>query len=273
LNADLGIRLDLPSGGVRTDAQAREFYDSMAEQYVKARRKAHVTLFGEKTPEHTSHIDQIQNLFPDSKIIVLYRDGRDVALSLRKTPWAAAGIYANFMIWLYYQNILLRILACADHAENNLRFIRYEDVVERPETIFREVLTFLELPYESSVASGCGNREGIPLREHAWKSTALQQITAERVGAFRRELTEDEIAVLEGLGRDTLTAFGYPLLTAAARPVSPSVFLRMSYELAGFLTKMPLTILGRELIALLRAAGAALTAPDLGPAAVRVVPE
>jgi hypothetical protein len=251
LNSDLGVRLRMPPFGVRTDDEARAFYARMADQYVDRLKKPSATRFGEKTPEHTGQLHRIRQLFPAAKVVVLYRDGRDVALSLAKTPWAPAGLYANFVIWLYYQSIILGRRARPDP---NIHYVRYEDVVDRPEGALNDILTFLDLPYEAAVADGCGNREGIPAREYSWKSTALKKITPDRVGAFRRELTDEQIAVLEGLGRDTLTAFGYPLLTDGTRPLAPRVLLRISYDLARFLVRVPWRSVGRELAARVRAA-------------------
>jgi len=246
LNSDLGIQLHLPLPGVRTDVEARAFYECMAAKYVDKLQKPGVMQFGEKTPEHTGHLAHIRRLFPDAKIIVLYRDGRDVALSLAKTPWAPKGIYANFIIWLYYQGIILNVQSQADP---NLLFVRYEDVVEKPQETFHDILAFLNLRYESPVAEGCGNRDGIPTREYSWKATAFEKITPERVGAFRRELTTDQTAVLERLGRRTLTAFGYPLMTDGSRSLSPRLLLRVSYDLSRFLVRLPWSSVRRELSA------------------------
>lgn len=246
LKADLGIQLSFPATGVRTDDEARVFYECLAQKYLEKLQKKTVTQFGEKTPEHTGHLAQIRRLFPDAKIIVLYRDGRDVALSLAKTPWAPAGIYASFMIWLYYQNIILNARSRPD---SNLLFVRYEDIVEHPEEIFHDILTFLDLPYEAPVVEGCGNRDGIPTREYSWKATAIEKITPERVGTFRRELTTDQIAILERLGGRTLAAFGYPLLTDGARFLPPHVLLRLSYDLSRFLVRLPWCSVWRELVA------------------------
>jgi hypothetical protein len=250
LNTDLGVRLRLPPFGVRTDDEARAFYARLAGQYVEALQKPTATRFGEKTPEHTGHLDRIRHLFPESKIVVLYRDGRDVALSLAKTPWAPGGLYANFVIWLYYQSIILGRMARPDP---NIHYVRYEDIVDRPEGALGDVLAFLELPYEAAVAEGCGNRAGIPEREYAWKSGALAKITSDRVGAFQRELTDDQIAVLERLGRSTLTAFGYELLTDGARRLGPRVLLRIAFDLARFLVRVPWSSVGGELAARVRA--------------------
>ena len=249
LNTDLGVRLTLPEGGVRTGPEARAFYEQMAEKYVESLDKSGVSQFGEKTPEHTGHLDHIRTLFPDAKIVVLYRDGRDVALSLAKTPWAPKNVYANFVIWLYYQSIVLHTRTRPDA---NLHFVRYEDVVADPEDAFHGILTFLDLPYEDRVAEGCGNRDGIPTREYAWKANALQKITPERVGTYRRELSADDIAILERLGRQTLTAFDYPLETDGARPLSPGFVLKLAAALTRFLVRVPWYSAARELLARLQ---------------------
>jgi hypothetical protein len=250
LNNDLGIRLNYPVSGVRSDASARAFYDDMAERYVERIQKQSANWFGEKTPEHTGHLDRIRQLFPEAKIIVLYRDGRDVALSLTKTPWAPAGIYANFVIWLYYQSIVSRVRSRGD---SNLYFVRYEDIVARPGREFRDVLSFLDLPYEPAVTEGCGNRDGIPPREYRWKAGALQKITPERVGTFRSELAPEEIAVLERLGRHTLASFGYPLETDGNCPLPPRFLLRLVLDLARFLARVPWYTAARELAERVRA--------------------
>ena len=211
------MRLRLPATGVRSDDEARAFYERMTEKYVEKLRKPGATRFGEKTPEHTGHLDRIRHLFPKAKIIVLYRDGRDVALSLTKTPWAPAGLYANFVIWLYYQSIILRVQS---QPNPNLQFVRYEDVVDRPEESFHEMLTFLGLPYETSVTEGCGNRDGIPSREYSWKATALEKITADRMGGVPARIDDRSgRRAGEQLGRHTLTTVRVPAADRRCAPV------------------------------------------------------
>ncbi len=245
LDADLGIRLPRPAACIQSAADGRAFYEAMAGQYVRQRNKPAVTHFGEKTPEHTGHLPRIRHLFPDAKILVLYRDGRDVASSLRKMPWASPDLYVNFLVWLYYQR------AVRDARIDDLpgvRFARYEDIVADPAGEFADILDFLGLTYEPAVAEGWGNREGVPAREFGWKGRALQRITAERVGVFRNELSDGEIANLERLGRRTLSALGYRLLTDGRNPLSVPFLLRLSLETSKFVCRLPWPSVGRELL-------------------------
>lgn len=245
LNNDLGIALAKPAARIASVEDGRAFYEQMAEKYVARLPKKDVTYFGEKTPEHTSRLPLIRTMFPEAKIVVLYRDGRDVALSLSRVPWMTSSLYANFVVWLYYNSIVQRLRE-SDAA--NLYFVRYEDVVADPRGELNGILRFLHLPYESAVAEGHGNGEGIPTREYGWKERALHKITRERVGTFRQDLSREQIEVLERLGKHALSSFGYPLLSNGDRRLSLPFFAKLAYDLSRFAIRLPWDAVLRELV-------------------------
>lgn len=244
LNQDLNIHLESPRSRIRSDEAARDFYETMAQEYVEQLGKPGVDWFGEKTPEHTSHLGRIRQLYPDAKVIVLYRDGRDVALSLSRAPWMTGGLYVSFVVWLYYQRLVMQM-----RRSNlpNLHFARYEDIVAHPQQELGAMLKFLELPDEPAVAGGWGNREGIPAREEAWKANALNKISTDRVGTFRAELNETQIAILERLGHKTLTSFGYPLMTDGRNRLSFGFLCNLAAQMAMFVSELPWTSLFQEM--------------------------
>ncbi len=217
----------------------------MARQYLERLGKRDVAYFGEKTPEHSGHLPHIRQLFPEAKILVLYRDGRDVATSLSRMPWMSSDLYVNFMVWLYYCAILRKQTAAPSP---NVYCARYEDIVNAPEHEFGGILNFLGLPNEPAVARGFGNREGIPEREYGWKERALQKITRQRVGVFRDELSQRELETLERLGRQMLPAHGYSLLTDGERPLSPGFLLKLSFNLSRFVSRLPWDLVAKELL-------------------------
>ncbi len=61
-------------------------------------RKGHIS-WGDKTPHYLLQLDIIQRLFPESKIVYIVRDGRDTALSLMRTAWGPANVYAAAAYW------------------------------------------------------------------------------------------------------------------------------------------------------------------------------
>ncbi len=236
INRDLGIALPRPAARVCTVEEGRAWYEDLARQYVDRLGKKGVTSFGEKTPEHTGLIPRIRELFPESRVVVVYRDGRDVAASLTRVPWMSPNLYVNFLVWLYYDRVVREQWR---QGTPRLYLARYEDVVRDPERELAAILRFLGLGYEPAVAQGWGNREGVPERELAWKRQALEPITTERVSAFRRELSDAQIGVLERLGGETLAALGYPLVSAE-RPALPlSFFPRLACDLGRLAWRLP----------------------------------
>jgi hypothetical protein len=245
LNNDLGIRLPAPEARINSPSEGRAFYDLMASQYVERLGKKDAAYFGEKTPEHTGHLPRIRELFPSSKIVVLYRDGRDVALSLTKVPWMSSNLYVNFLVWLYYQRI---VRSARDAGMPNLYFARYEDIVANPKKELGGILNFLGLPYEPAVAEGHGNREGVPERELAWKDRALEKITTTRMGQFQQELAGEQIELLERLGRHALPALGYPLLTGGHRRFPLTLCLKVAFHLSRLVYRLPWHSVVNELL-------------------------
>jgi hypothetical protein len=246
INADLQIELAGPGRAVSSTRDARAFFGEMARLYVARLRRGSVTYFGEKTPEHTGRLGHILRVFPEAKIIFLYRDGRDVALSLSKVAWMHTDIYVNFAIWLHYYQ---KLRAAQALRSPNIQFVRYEDVVSDPAQELRRVLDFLELPFEPDVADGHGNCDGIPEREYAWKGRALTRITSERIGTWRRELSDHQIRLIESFGGRALQALKYQLTTSGKGRLPVAFYLRLYWNLLTLTMRLPWKPLLDELFA------------------------
>lgn len=250
IQSDLGIELPPPERRVRSVEQARAVFFRIADAYCRrlGRRVGpeDVLYFGDKTPEHTSRLNWIREVFPDAKILFLYRDGRDVALSLSTVPWIRCTVYGGMLIWLYYYRFLKREMLSSS---SNVLFVRYEDVVFGPQEQFERILDFLGLGYEPQVAEGWGNREGIPERELWWKGRALEPIRPDRVGLWRRQLSEREVEELERLAGGALDELGYELASGAASGVTLRLGVRVFWELMRTAAQLPLGLLWSELAA------------------------
>ena len=97
----------------------------------------------EKTPRHIRCIDRIMKWCPEAKIIIILRDGRDVACSIQGrtgslekgvTKW----IQANQMGEHYW-----------DHA--NVYVLKYEDIITDFKKTITGVLNFLGEDYEEGI--------------------------------------------------------------------------------------------------------------------------
>lgn len=248
IQRDLQIELPQPAS-VRRPDEAHTVFHEMAKAYLERLEHQGVAYFGDKTPEHTSHLHAIREVFPDAKILFLYRDGRDVALSLTKVPWIRCNICGGMLIWLHYYRILKRE---RENPSPNTLFLRYEDLVYEPIEELSRVQEFLGLDYEPQVADGFGNREGIPEREYAWKSRALEKITASRVGLWRRRLSNSQVERLECIAGDALEDLGYARTTAAPSSLSVWLRLRLSCDVIRTASQLPIVAIANELTAFAR---------------------
>ncbi len=219
INSDLEISLT----HARRPGTAREtvaLYNEMATAYATRTGRPDALWFGEKTPNHLRHARTIASLFTDARFVLIYRDGRDVAISLSGVPWAPAHPVVNFGIWLQAirrQNDLL------DRPPVPMLPIRYEDLVESPEVEVRRIVEFLELEFRGELLVPGDGPQGIPDWERDWKGYAHEPIRRDRVGIWKSELTSDQLERIERWGGEALSRLGYEVSTPDIRRSGPGV--------------------------------------------------
>jgi hypothetical protein len=127
---------------------ARLFYRLYAERHGKPR-------WGDKTPVDGQHLPEIEALLPEAAFIHLIRDGRDVALSLRRTWFAPGRDVATLARHWADQVAATRAdgRGCRRYVE-----VRFEDLVTDPRRTLSRLCRFLELPFAGGIASGAGAR-------------------------------------------------------------------------------------------------------------------
>lgn len=97
-------------------------------------------IWAEKTPKHITRISQILDEYPNSKIVMMVRDGRENVLSLRKRY----GSFEKALDRYVYENF--KGAKYLDHP--NIIKVKIEDFTESPGEVLSEILSFIGLPYE-----------------------------------------------------------------------------------------------------------------------------
>lgn len=255
INKELQIELPMPARRVRTPENARGVYEQMMQLYVERLGKSGVTHVGEKTPYHLLHLPRLIQVYPDAKVLLVYRDGRDVALSLSKVPWVPSNVYAGFALWLR----AYRWHRWALGQKNlNLLCVRYEDLARDPEAELRKVADFLGLAYESAMAEGGGNREGVPAWEVAWKARAFEKISTARIGVWKTELSPQQVRDFERWGGWALSELAYELATDGRSHFPYGRVVRAYWQILTLRTRLGYRLLKRTIIP-------APTSPSLVP--------
>jgi hypothetical protein len=148
--AEFGAALDRLEPVSVSDG-CRLFYCLYASRFGKHR-------WGDKTPTYCLHLSAVAELLPEAHAIHLIRDGRDVALSLRRM-WFSPGdrIETLAEFWKTCVTSARRQRdACAGYME-----VRFEDLVRDPEAELRRICRFVDLDFEPRMVE---YHAGVPAR-------------------------------------------------------------------------------------------------------------
>jgi hypothetical protein len=128
--------------------------------------------WGDKTPEYSSHLPMLRDLFPSAQFIHIVRDGRDVALSGYRMHFGAKNAYAAATQW---RRVVSGISAFAATMPASSFFeLRYEDLLTNTPGTFARLMHFLEIDDPSGEAcEAIGRLAGSELKAgnfNKWKS-------------------------------------------------------------------------------------------------------
>jgi hypothetical protein len=177
--------------------------------------------WGDKTPYYILHIPKLLEWFPNGQIIHLIRDGRDVALSLFARSHDF-GVYNTYFAAKYWQQYVETGHAYgAGLPDNTYLEIRYEDILGDQRAVMQQICHFLGEEFSESLLN-------FKKAGQAGKTPLLQKpVQASNAEKWRERMSNRQIRVFESAAGDTLSRFGYPLLTGA-RPLP--LALRAAYR-------------------------------------------
>jgi len=163
---------------------------------------------GEKTPMHYRYLSEILEKFPQSPVIFLMRDPRDTVRSMQKafSQSVASATRTWNEAYLHYSQ-----------SSRPVHLVRYEDLVQEPFRVVKEMCALLGEPYEPTMFRFY---ERIPeyLRAitHIDLSKLSSPVAASSIGKFR-EMPADDIKQIEATCAVGMEAMDYPVTTSLAK--------------------------------------------------------
>jgi hypothetical protein len=175
--------------------------------------------WGDKTPHYVHHVERLSRIWPDARFVVLVRDGRDVALSLRGMPFGPNNAWAAAQWWARG----IRAGAAAQLAyPDRVMTVRYEDLAGDPSTQVPAVCAFLGLGYDAAMLDlAHADRSKIVEDQRSWFPTLFDGINTKAVARWPREMPPREQAVFAALAHDELARLGYPVPDRPLAPPTP----------------------------------------------------
>jgi hypothetical protein len=151
--------------------------------------------------------------------VVLVRDGRDVALSLKRMPFGPNNAWAAAQWWA--RGIRAGEQAHRDHPGQVL-VVRYEDLATAPRDHVPRICAFLRLHYdEDMLALERADRSRVVADQASWFPTLFEGVNTRAVGRWEREMSEHDRRLFAGLAGEELAALGYPVPDEPATRPSP----------------------------------------------------
>jgi len=175
--------------------------------------------WADKTPHYVHHIDHLLRVWPAARFVVLVRDGRDVALSLRRMPFGPNNAWAAAQWWA--RGIRAGQRAAEQHPDAVLT-IRYEDIAAAPATEVPRICAFLGVEYhEDMLALEKVDRSKIVADQASWFPTIFEGITTGAVGRWRTEMRPRDQRIFAALAGSELAALGYEVGPGGVTDISP----------------------------------------------------
>jgi hypothetical protein len=175
--------------------------------------------WGDKTPHYVHHIDHLLRLWPGARFVVLVRDGRDVALSLRRMPFGPNNAWAAAQWWA--RGIRAGARAQREHPEA-VRTVRYEDLAQRPREEVPRLCEFLGLRYaDDMLALEKTDRARIVRDQVGWFPTLFEGINTQAIDRWRHQMSARDQRIFATLAGAELEQLGYEVTAEPAEPLTP----------------------------------------------------
>jgi hypothetical protein len=180
-------------------------------------RKQNVCRWAVYDPDNVLHVPKVKADIPEALFVHIIRDGRDIALSLKKMggfkplPWdrESRSLEATALYWEW---MVQKGRAYGRQIPSDYLEIHYEDLVSDPRRTLQTLGRFLDhdLDYDRIQSAGLGR-----LRDSN-SSFREEQGGPHPLNRWKERLSQQEIAALEAMVGPCLEEVGYPLSTPEA---------------------------------------------------------
>lgn len=163
-----------------------------------------------KSMQNVKFLDCFNQKGFNPKLIYLYRDGRDVALSFKNAIVGPKHIYNLAKKWSNEQELSLSYVNRV--GDGHAVMLSYESLVMQPEMELNRLCDFLGLEYDRNVVEFYDSSESIRTADSGrmW-SNLKKPIIRGNFGKYKKVLSVWEIEVFEQIAGETLKKLGYSL--------------------------------------------------------------
>lgn len=203
-----GIKIDRDR--IFRGAKERDLINVFFAIYEQYRESVNKKRWGCKSTFMIHHVALVREYYPKAKFLYMVRDGRDVAVSAKKTIFNRYSVYYTAQLWKKEQQIGIYWLNKL--TEDDIYLLRYEDLLADPQEAVRSICAFLDISYQEGMLNFFETREAEKSGRlnTAWKNTS-RPIIKNNFGKFKVELARSEVDLFEAIAGSELDYFSYEL--------------------------------------------------------------
>jgi len=190
-----------------------QLVDAVYNCYAVAKGKQ-VRKFGDKNNYFVEYIPELVNYFPNEKLVLLVRDGRDIAVSYKKidtnkidsayTPKLPQDVEIIAQLWRKNVDAFLELI----EKNKNSILVRYEDLLSQPKDELIRVFDFLGEEFEEQALS-FNEFNDEPAEFLQWKSKTLEKIDKNNMNNYVSDLSREEVEKFNSIAKNQLLSLGY----------------------------------------------------------------
>jgi hypothetical protein len=164
--------------------------------------------FLEKTPRHIFSYLEIIKYYPDARFICMIREPRNTVSSILNMSEKSQNKSIIAMALLY--NEIVSIIQSISY-NKNVRIVRYEDLVENPHKILKEICDYLEISFDLKYLGNIAAPKEMIYAHEKWKTnnTQINKIQRDDYDKWKNTLTDDYGNLIIFLTKNNLPTFNY----------------------------------------------------------------
>jgi hypothetical protein len=213
------VRQGLPEPTVRVALSAAtptSFADAVRTVFAAYAAQHGKRLYGDKTPGYVTNLRLLGEVFPEARFVHIIRDGRDVAMAyLDRSEWGPSTMADAALYWK--SRVGRGRDAGRRLGSTRYREVRYEDMVDDPESVTRDLCTFLGLDFHPEMLEfHRRGEEFAAATPHPDAFRGLAQPITKGMRDWRTQMGPDDVALVEAIAGDLLSDLGYDVTGTAS---------------------------------------------------------
>lgn len=171
-------------------------YWLILKEYLSMSSKKYI---GDKDPKSIEYLPILHKLFPESKILHIIRDPRDVFASRQKANWSKKRNWFSHIMTYRIQFLLGRHYGLLLFKDNYFE-VQYERLIKDPETNLKEISSFLEIEYSAKMLDFSQSAKKIVAKDEIqWKKNVIRPLLTNNFGKWKQNLNRKQIIYIENI--------------------------------------------------------------------------